>query len=573
MDRLAKYEVRPATPAVFNAVAMGLFACAVAMYLSFFVVPPTAWRLDNDVPVTGLKLWAMVKASGPVAALFGDDLMREVGPRLVACGMAIVVSGVLAFRRRRRVTPIVDTREHHDGLQLLRGKAAIATGNEMAAAEGQDGERTIQLAPGLTIARLREVRNCLIRGAIGSGKTRIILFLLQQLIARLVAQPRGDHALFVHDTTGEILDGFPMADGQFAVLNPDRAGTYAWNMGADLTDDRDCETAADQAVLQTGDEVWGIGGSTMYAGCMIVTKAEHGTQWGGPELYAACLRDPKVLKTQFEQYYPPAAKLIEFDGNTGEFSRTSLSFLLTFRASTLRVLRPLAQAWQGVPDERKFSFVQWVMGHDADDRERDNPEQPKVVIVQRSGRHPDMSAAWIGMVMDIITGAVGDPALQVSQTRTRSFVIDEAPALGKLRRWPELLDTGRNKGVSTFAAVQDLAQLRRIYGEAAESMLQRFATMIVCAQTPGAETKKLVNDMIGQRQVVEEERTTTVERGPAGRTERVNVTRHIRDVPIVRPEHLTYRLGVTNRRVKALVVGLGDILEVDWPIAIWPKRR
>jgi hypothetical protein len=573
MDRLAKYEVRPATPALFNALTMALFACAIAMYLSLFVMPPTAWRLDDAVPVTGLELWAMMKTNGPIAALFVDDLMRELGPRLVACGIAVVVSGLLAFRRRRRVTPIVDTREHYAGLQLLRGKAAIAAGNEIVAAERQDGERAIQLVPGLEIARRREVRNCLIRGAIGSGKTRIILFLLHQLIARLVAQPRGDHALFVHDTTGEILDGFPMPEDQFAVLNPDRAGAYAWNMGADLTDDRDCETAADQAVLQTGDEVWGIGGSTMYAGCMIVTKAQHGTGWGAPELYEACLRDPTVLKTQFEQYYPPAAKLIEFDGNTGEFSRTSLSFLLTFRASTLRVLRPLAQAWQGVPDERKFSFVQWVMGYDPNEPGREDCLQPKVVIVQRSGRHPDMSAAWIGMAMDIITGAVGDPVFQVSQTRTRSFVIDEAPALGKLRRWPELLDTGRNKGVSTFAAVQDVAQLRRIYGEAAESMLQRFATTVVCAQTPGPETKELADDMIGQRQVVEEELTTTVERGPAGRTERVNVTRHIRDVPIVRPEHLTYRLGVTNRRIKALVVGLGDILELEWPIVIWPKRR
>jgi hypothetical protein len=302
----------------------------------------------------------------------------------------------------------------------------------MAAEEGDDDDRTIQLAPGLRMPRRREVRNVLLLGAIGSGKTRIILFFLNELIARLNKHPKGDHAVFVHDTTGEILEGFPMPPGQFAAINPDRAGAWAWRMGADLRDDRDCETAADQAVLQTGDAIWGKGGSTMYAGCMILCKAERGETWGAPELYDTCLRDPKALKQQFEQHYPPAAKLIEYDSTSDELSRTSVSFLLTFRASVLRVLRPLALAWDGIPPTRQFSFTQWVVGPSKGSK----PHQPRVVIVQRSGRHPDMSAAWIGMVMDVITGAVGDPDLVVSRTRTRSFVIDEAPALGHLGDGP-----------------------------------------------------------------------------------------------------------------------------------------
>lgn len=566
---LAKYEAQPVAPAFFNGLMMALLACTLSITASFFILPPTAWRLDNDVAVTCTDLWTALRAGALSEAILRDDLSRELSPRLVGCVLAILVSAIFGFRIRKSVTPIVDTREHYVGLQLLRGKAALAAGNRIAAEEGEDDDRTIQLAPGLSIPRRREVRNILLHGAIGSGKTRIILFLLNQLIARLKRYPKGDHAMFVHDTTGEILDGFPMPADQFAAINPDRAETWAWRMGADLRDDRDCETAADQAVLQTGDAIWGKGGSTMYAGCMILCKAERGEAWGATELYDACLRDPKTLKRQFEQHYPPAAKLIEYDSTTDELSRTSVSFLLTFRASVLRVLRPLALAWDAIPPERQFSFTRWVVGPPKESK----PRQPRVVIVQRSGRHPDMSAAWIGMVMDVITGAVGDPNLAVSQTRTRSFVIDEAPALGHLRRWPELLDTGRNKGVSTIAAVQDIAQLRRIYGEAAESMVQRFATKIVCAQTHGAETTELADKMIGKREVLEKEYSTTTERGPAGKTERTTMAPHVREVPIVRPEHLAQRLGLRNRRIKALVVGLGNILELEWPITTWPRRR
>lgn len=562
---LAKYETQPAAPAFFSSVLMALLAFAVAITTSYVMLPPTAWRLDNDATVSGIELWNALRASNLGEVLLRDDLLRELSPRLAGCALAILVSAACGFRLRKSATPIVDTREHYAGHQLLRGNAALAAGNQAVAEEQEDEDRTIQLAPGFCIPRGREVRNILLLGAIGSGKTRIILFLLNELIARLKKYPEGDHAMFVHDTTGEILQGFPMPEAEFAAINPDRVGTWAWRMGADLRDDRDCETAADQAVLQTGDAIWGKGGSTMYAGCMILCKAERGEDWGATELYDTCLRDPKALQQQFEKHYPPAAKLIEYDGTTGELSRTSVSFLLTFRASVLRVLRPLALAWDGIPATRQFSFTQWVAGPPNGAK----PRQPRVVIVQRSGRHPDMSAAWIGMVMDVITGAVGDPDLAVSQTRTRSFVIDEAPALGHLRRWPEMLDTGRNKGASTIAAVQDIAQLRRIYGDAADSMVQRFATKIICAQTHGAETTELADKMIGKREVVESEYSMTTERGPAGKTERATMTPRIREVPIVRPEHLAHRLGLRNGRIRALVVGLGNILELEWPITIW----
>lgn len=563
MDRLAKYEYRPLPPAVFAALSMATLSCMFGLLVSLVLFPPTVWRFDSAVAVTAAELWTNILANGVIDALSAEDLSRELSPRLIAISIGMLASSWLAFRTYYRAGPVVDGREHYDGLQLIRGKAAIASANAALAAERNPLDRTIQWIRGVSIPRIREVRNLLILGAIGSGKTRIILFLLDQLIGRLLRNPASDYGLFVHDTTGEILDGFPMAVGTFAVLNPDRRGLWAWAMGRDFADDLDCVSAADQIVQQTGEAFWGTGGATLFAGCMIVCKAQHQRNWGAAQLYEACLRDPALLKQEFEQHYEPAAGLIEFDA-AGELSKTTVSFLLTFRASVLRVLRPLAQAWKDVPAERQFSFGDWVLGA--------NVQQPKVVIVQRCGRHPEMSAAWIGMVMDFITAAVGDPNLPVSQTRIRTFMLDEAPALGKLRRWTDLLDTGRNKGVSTVAAIQDVAQFRRIYRDAAPSIFQRFSTKIICAQTFGPETAELANEIIGKRWVLEEEATTVTERGPTGRTERHTVTKRRQEALIVRPEHMAYRLGVGNRRVKGLVVGLGDILEVEWPLRIWRKH-
>lgn len=563
MERIEKYESRPTAPALMNAMIMMVLSCVIGLTIAAFVLPPTAWRMDSAMPVNGFELWAMLASKGLSAALFSDDIWRELMPRFAACGLGMLASGWIAYRLRLAVTPIVDNREHYAGDRLVRGKAAMAAANGVAAREARRSEWPIDIAPNIKLSREREVRNVLILGAIGSGKTRIILWIIQSLLGRLLHDHNGDHALFVHDTTGEILDRFPLPAESFAALHPHRPGGYAWHMGADLIEDSDCEAAADQAVDQTGERIWGKSGATLYAGCMIATKRQHGKAWGAPELYKTCLLGPRQMKKLFERYYPEAAKLIEID-KAGEISKTSISFLLTFRASVLRTLRPLGQAWARVPANRQFSFSAWVTGA--------NRNQPKVAVVQRSGRHPEMSAAWIGMVMDTITNAIGDPQFSNSQTRSRSFVLDEVPALGMLRRWHELLDTGRNKGAATFAAAQDLAQVRRLYRDAADSIFQRFATKIICAQTYGAETKALVDNEIGTREILEEHTTHTMERGPGGKSS-TSTTKQPKEVPIVRPEHLVLRLGVINQRVRALVVGLGDVLEIEWPITQWRKRR
>lgn len=564
MERIEAYEYRPATPAIMHAFMMTMLAGALCVGIDFFVLPPTAWQMDMNVPVNGLNLWSMIRSEGMQVALSQHDLWRELLPRCAACVMSVCGAALIAYRARMCITPIVDGRKHYAGNQLLRGKSALAEINGTDKRERRKKECSIMIAPGAWLARMREVRNILICGAVGSGKTRLILFLIQQLLSRLSYDPTGDHAIFIHDTTGEIYEGLPLPDTDFAALHPHRPGGYAWQMGADLIEDSDCETAANQAIASTDQAIWGTGGATLYAGCMIVAKAENGAAWGASELYDVCLRDPVQLRQQFEQYYPAAAKLIEIDSN-GELSKTTIGFLLTFRASILRSLRPLAHAWRNIPSERQFSFAAWVQGT--------KPEQPRVVVVQRSGRHPDISASWIGMVMETITTAVGDPQFQNSRTRSSCFVLDEAPALGRLRRWDELLDVGRNKGISTFAAIQDMAQFKRIYRDHADSIFQRFATKIICAQTHGPEAQALAEKEIGTREIVDRDITIMAERGPAGKTERTTTDNRRREVLIVRPEHLALRLGIFDGRVRALVTGFGNILELEWPMTTWKKRR
>jgi hypothetical protein len=501
----------------------------------------------------------------PLWAIPGD-LGAECIPRLLAVLIAGCFAGVIGFFWAYTATPLVDMREHQDGPQLLVGRQAHSFAAAAMVEQQRRGERPIEIANGVPYPHHWRVLDLLVVGAIGSDKTRIMLWLIETILAKILREPTVDHAILIHDTTGEILQGLPMQDEAFAALHPHSEGGWGWTMGRDISTTEDIEEVADQAIEKTGEAVWGKGGSRMYAGIMATAAGEHGKAWGMAEIYEIALRDPTTLKQNFETYYRPAAELIEFDATSGDLSRTSMSFLLTFRASTLRMIRPLAEAWGNLPPQRMFSFRDWVY--------QDNPQQPKIVVLQRSGRHPEISAMWIGMVLDSLASHVGDPALEVSQTRTRTLAIDELPSLGRLRRLPELLDTGRNKGLTMIAAAQDLnVQFDRVYGDFSESIKLRFRLKIFCAQTPGPQTTEIAKTSIGVRRVEEINYDKTVTRGPQGRTEQVTANRRIDEVPIVSERYLAHQLGVRGKRVRAILVGLPEVLQFDWPLRVWRKRR
>ncbi|MDH8511839.1 type IV secretion system DNA-binding domain-containing protein, partial [Klebsiella pneumoniae] len=66
---------------------------------------------------------------------------------------------------------------------------------------------------------------------------------------------------------------------------------------------------------------------------------------------------------------------------------------------------------------RQFSFREWLDGS--------NAAQPRTVVVQRSGRYPELSAAWIGAVVDTIAAHVNDESFPNSQTRRVFLCLDE----------------------------------------------------------------------------------------------------------------------------------------------------
>lgn len=588
--KLASYETGDLKATRRVRFTVGIAMLVLAGAVAFWMVPPIGWVGDAPWIGNGTWLWqsaidsyggvlaeraVVIPGQTHVLAAFTTlwripiiaGIVFEFYARVVGCALACFAAWFSASRIMIREAEIIDTRRHLEGLELQRGPAATASVSTFMAKEDRKRGLGVALTPGVILSRFREIRGVLLLGAPGSGKTRIILHILGEILGAMRRWPKRNIRLLIHDTTGEILRGLPLADEDFAVLHGHRPGGYAWAVGRDVVTMTDAEAFGALLAPQTDENVWEAGSGTLLAGCAVLCQHQYRTSWGIPEFYRAALLDPIELKTLLESVYPPAARLIEIDKDTGGLSRTTVSFFLSFRAAVLRFLRPLAENWQGIPPELRFSFREWL--------DASNPQQPRVVVVQRSGRYPELSSAWIGAVVDTIAAHACDESFPNSQRRRVFLCLDELASLGRLRRLPDLLDIGRNKGIGVLAAaLHEIEQLQERYGDRiAASMLRRFRTKIVCQQNLDGGTVRFADDIVGKRTVEVEETTTAETQGPQGKTTSKTTAKTPKEVPIIRAERLAYELGVFGNTVKAIVVGAGNPAVLTWPMTIWPSRR
>ncbi len=571
------YEKRPLMPALAAGLLSAALALAVSILLNFWIIPPIGW--SNDAPFRADGLW-LVEAfvsrcqgyldegfSIQLAVRHGlalvqfdfdlhfdilDQLEQRIETIALSCVLAgPVTAGLVAWETRR-----IDIRIHWKGRRFLIGRAGIAAATASLADEiGQYGSG-ILLAPGIVLSKMRELRNVLIVGAPNSGKTRIVLFLIGQILDRFRLEPKTTRVL-IHDTTGEIYRGLPLLADEFAVIGLRRKKGWAWAMGRDIRSLADATTLAQHLIrphnASSGENrVFDAGAVVCMTGCLALARSRHQGDWGPAELFAIVLENPVALREAFARVYPAAATLLIIEPDTGALNRTSASFILSFQAHVVSMLETLANAWAKIPSERRFSFVDWLDGVG---------QQPGVVILQRSARHGPLSSMWMGAVLDLIAAHGCDETYNQDRRMRVHLVLDEFYQLGDLHGpFQQVLDVGRNKNIAVIAAFQDLNQGRIAGGEdRARAFRARFATKIIGQMPEGPEAVEAA-ELIGERVVL----TAPAKPGEAPPE---------KTVAIVDPDIIAADFGIVHDDVRAAVVGLGDVVEVCWPITVWKPIR
>lgn len=533
--------------------SLSVLLVGAAAYRLGWVIHPPGGVVWADLPGWRLLLgWSLHQIGWPWALTIGDrpfpDFITAVGH--VAGGPAFLQAwhgliwlslglgafsgvGVAGLLLRSPAAVI-----HDEGRSIVTSRRQAARDLRPEIELSGQG---LEIAPGVPISLGRETRHLLILGSTGGGKTQLITPLIQQALAR------GDK-LLVYDNKGDFTQMFPEA----LLLAPWDARSPAWDVGRDCRTRGDARALAGRLIPDSADPVWAEGARSILTGLLVSLQAAHGIEWGWSDLARAVSLPLPEIRQQLSQYHPEAQGAVE------EGSKTSQSLLITLTAQMAPVF-DLAAAWGKT--KSRFSLSDWLA----------DPNPPhRAVILQGNGQLPELQRAYIQGMLALLAGRVNSPALPDSRSRRIWLFLDEMPQLGRIPEiWP-LAEIGRSKGLRLVLGMQDIAQLRAIYGHDPVAALTSMVGTTLITRLGGTETARWVSDLIGQRTVWRLSTGHSDSPGGAGTS-----MQYVKETEqLIRPEALSHDLGERRRGIEALLHTNGTaVYRLIWPYMKLPTQR
>lgn len=504
----------------------------------------SAWSLARPLPLLGASPVSL--GSLLVGPFQGRELLDA--PLPLSARVALLVSSavllggwafVAALRPQVRL-------KHIAGPRLLDGKEALDEAHYVARKErGEDKAGFLRLHPALDLPKTRWTRHVLVYGSVGSGKTVILIPIVEQAVAKKLK-------CFIYDVKGDFAARFPRA----ALVSPWHAESRVWDIGADVRTPSQAATLA-QAFIPEGDgsnRYFSIAAQQLMIGALRALQNERGAAWGWKDLAERLAADRAAFAETLVEHYPKAAPLI-----AAEDSTATASVLSTLSAYT-RAIDDLAAAWGNNDEGRKtVSLRRWV---------RDGYSGRKHIIVQ-AGPDAALTSSYIGAMVRLLETYIISPELpDDEQGRTLMFFLDELPSLRV--DVSALVDKGRSKGVCVVAGLQSLAQLRDSIGpNKAQALSSMVGTHVVCRMQMG-EDRDQVAGLFGRERLA----LTAVSQGSGGVGPSGSVAVHEETRAVVDPSVLSTDLGAVKKRrkdwphgyaIRALVSLGGDALMLDFP--------
>lgn len=569
-------EVRSYAPAVLGAVTTAAIILVLGLLLLFEIRPPhvVGARGAVNLDLTSLA-WVgavMLTSDGCLPVIphwIGLECQPGAGSRLITVisqshaakfQLSMLAAAVLSAAAIAFVS-IVSTTPKREQVKTLKGKRPVFDADGRASlrrAIGKTGrvlQRGLWLMPHVQLTSSGEGYNMLALGTQGSGKSSTLRALIEQLIAR------GDQVV-VHDVKGDLTAGLPSDD--FILVAPHDARSWVYDIAEDIRNAQHAREFAVHAVPTSANEaMWANGSRAVWADLVMALRADTDGRWGWIELRDTLLSPGATIKAVLDRHGAVSASRLIFGSDDPEENRTTMSVLITMWIAALTVVHPLAEAWADAQDGRRFNLRNWVDG---------DGTLPPVLILQKSSEYPQLTEQLNAFLIDRLVGLALRSGRERNPAAKLALCLDELPECGRLHRLPNLLNVGREFGIVTVAAVQDIAHLIELYGEnMSRILLARFRIKIVHQLDPGDSSERVAAWL----------KLRTIEfSGP----ERYDTTakRNVRDkvreiVPVLAEDRLETELGVRIEKgqpiVRAMILGLGNPAILDLPATGWPDRR
>lgn len=569
-------EIRSYGPAALGAVATAATVLILGLLLLFELRPPlvTGSFGTVDLDLTSLAWIGAVMLTGDgclpvIPHWIGLECRPGASSRIVAAisqshsakfqvsmlTVAVLASAAISFLRIASATPKREQTTTLKGNRPLFEADARAHLRHAIAKTGRLLKRGLWLVPHVQLTSTVEGYNVLALGTQGSGKSSTLRALIEQIVLR------GDQAL-IHDFKGDITAGLPIDD--FILVAPHDARSWVYDLAADIQNAQHAREFAIHAVPTSASEtMWTNGSRAVWADLVMTLRSDMDGRWGWIELRDRLLSPGATIKAVLDRHGAASASRLIFGSDDPEENRTTMSVLITMWVAALTVVHPLAEAWADASADRKFSLRRWIDG---------DGSLPRVLVLQKSSEYPDLTQQLDAFLIDRLVGLALRPGRERNPATKLALCLDELPECGRLHRLPNLLNVGREFGIVTVAAVQDIAHLIELYGEnMSRILLARFRIKLVHQLDPG-DTAERVAGWLRQR---------TIEYDGPERYDPV-AKRNVRDTvreaaPVLAEDRLETELGVRMESgqpiVRAMILGFGNPAIVDIPATGWGDRR
>lgn len=455
---------------------------------------------------------------------------------LYVCGISSIVigifSGVLIYIADRP-EPI----RHLSGRQKISGSEAISIWQKQQASEqqwGGVGLPIIETPEGdfLTISLDRETKHLLFVGGIGAGKTTLIRPLID------AARLRGDKCL-IFDNKSDYTSSCVGAK-QIILLAPWDARGAAWDIAADIQNRADAEALADALIIGNDrDPMWANAARAVLTAMIIRAQNQAPGHWSFDFLTDILAAGYAEIQATVSSFTPEFSILVA-DGE----SRTTSSILMNLIAF-MRPIFALADAWCHCKTTAKFSVRRWIHGQGIE-------ANKLTVVIQGNGAHSALQQALTQALFSAITREITSPRVTDAAPGERriQLFLDEFKQLGKLNDFGTLVEVGRSKGVRLTVGIQDISQLREIYGnDVTTTWLGSFGTYVV-GRLSGADTTEWISKFYGKGKILRYQPSYSND----GKAAPSRTDQWVEDeIPVVRQEEFTSQLGPNADGVTVLV--------------------
>lgn len=323
---------------------------------------------------------------------------------------------------------------------------------------------------GLPLVKNSERQHILVTGTTGTGKTNMIHEIIPQL------KKRGDRAIIV-DVNGSFIGAY-CDQNKDLILNPFDKRTVHWLPWADCKENYDYDALAK---------------------ALIGEDSHHESFWddSAEKILAEALKFSKEQRSLAALLYilnqAPLETYSEFFKNTIVASLTAKEgdkTITSIRASLNNKIKPLSHLLETADP---FSLKKYVLS--------DQKEWLYITAmpIQRQSLSP-LLATWIeiilqGLMMRDIT----------KKTNNLWIIIDELPALGKVPSLKIALAEARKYGGCLIAGIQNIHQLKNIYGrDEAHDLLDQFNSRFIF-RVGDQETAQITANMLGEQESREAE--------------------------------------------------------------------